>query len=100
MQNGQRPLGDERLVEAALDFGAALVERPLIGLCRGSACTARQCPVPPRPAKLGLKTLVNRLERGWNVVAAMEFRDRTHRLMSEDAPCRGLDEGIEIVAKI
>ncbi len=50
--------------------------------------------------KLGLEALVDRLERGRNVVAAKEFRNCAHRLMSEDAPRRGLDEGIEIVAKV
>src|SRR2546423_15549603 len=50
--------------------------------------------------KLGLEAFVNRVERDRNVVAAKEFRNCAHRLMSEDAPCRSLDEGIEIVAKV
>src|SRR4051812_27465160 len=100
LQNDQRPMRDERRVEPSLDFRPAHVERSLIGLCRGSTCTTRQYDVPPRLPKLGLKALVNGLERGRNVMAAKKLRNFVHRLMSEDAPCCGLDQGIEIVAKV
>ena len=33
-------------------------------------------------------------------MTAKELRNCAHRLIGEDAPCRGLDEGIEIVAKV
>ena len=100
LQHRLRPMPSEDGVEATLDFRPAHVERRLICLCRRSTCTARQYDVRPRLPKLRLKALVNRLERGRNVVAAKEFRNCAHRLMSEDAPCRGLDEGIEIVTKV
>src|SRR6185295_788451 len=88
-----------RLVEATLDFRPAHGERRLIHICRRSACAARQYNVLPRLMKLG-QALVDRVERGRNIVAAKEFRNCAHRLMSEDAPRCRLDEGIETVAEV
>src|SRR4051812_16724138 len=100
LQNDLRAMRDERRVEPALDFRPAHVECRLISLRRGRTCTTRQYDVPPRLPKVRLETLIDRLERGRNVMAAQEVRDCAHRLMSEDAPRRGLDERIEIVAKV
>src|SRR5690242_12857052 len=99
LQNDLSAPIDERLVEAALDFRSTHLEGCLISFCRSSACAARQYYVPPRLMKLRLEALINRVERGRNIVAAKEFRNCAHRLMSEDAPRRSLYEGIEIVPK-